>query len=60
MGEENQGLSGQVREGQEKLRMSQSHITSLVNEIEGFKNRVTTFAQENEQLKRRTQSADAQ
>lgn len=60
MGEENVGLSGQVRESQEKLRMSQSHITSLVNEIENFKNRVQTYAQENEQLKKRAQASDLQ
>jgi hypothetical protein len=31
---ENQGLAGQVREGQEKLRLSASHVQKLVGEIE--------------------------
>ena len=44
---ENLGLSTQVREGQEKLRLSAGQTASLVAEIEGFKQRIVVFNQEN-------------
>ena len=40
MTNENLGLAGQVREGQEKLRLSAGQTAALVGEIDDFKRRV--------------------
>jgi len=40
---ENKDLAGQVREGQEKLRLSASHVQQLVSEIEDFRRRAVAF-----------------
>lgn len=53
LGEENQGLTGQVREGQEKLRLSNNTVVNLNREIEEFKGRVRQFSDESNELKRR-------
>lgn len=53
LGEENEGLSGQVREGQEKLRLSTNQVNTLIREIEDFKGRVQQFTNENQELKKR-------
>lgn len=57
LGEENQGLTGQVREGQEKLRLSNNTVVNLNREIEEFKGRVRQFSEESNELKRRLQEA---
>lgn len=57
MGDENEGLVGQVREGQEKLRLSTNQVNNLIREIEEFKNRIIQFSNENQDLKRKLQEA---
>ena len=55
---ENKDLAGQVREGQEKLRLSASHIQNLVIEIEDFKRRTAAFDGEKRDLDRNRQELE--
>ena len=48
LSEENQGLVGEVKQGQEMLRMSAGQIQTLINEIDSFKQRIDQFNRENE------------
>lgn len=50
---ENEGLYGEVREGQEKLRLSNSQTSKMVMELENLRNQMMHYSQENEELKRR-------
>ena len=40
MGGENRELAGQIREGQERLRLSANQVQSLVAQIDDFKRRI--------------------
>jgi chromosome segregation ATPase len=53
MGQENKMLSDDLREGQEKLRISTSQTSKLMNEFNEVKLRIDQMAVENEQMKRR-------
>lgn len=55
MSGENTDLIGQVREGQEKLRLSANQIHKLVNDIDNFKKQVEVFDGKNKELERRLQ-----
>jgi uncharacterized coiled-coil DUF342 family protein len=50
--EENQGLVNEVREGQDKLRLSTNEISKIVQELNEYKSRYNGLGQENEHLKR--------
>lgn len=50
--DENQGLVNEVREGQDKLRLSTNEITRIVGELNEYKSRYNGLGQENEHLKR--------
>lgn len=50
--DENQGLVNEVREGQDKLRLSTNEITRIVGELNEIKSRYNGIGQENEHLKR--------
>lgn len=52
---ENTDLAGQVREGQEKLRLSANQIQRLVSDIDTFKRQVEQFDAKNKELERRLQ-----
>lgn len=52
---ENTDLIGQVREGQEKLRLSANQIQKLVSDIDAFKRQVEQFDGKNKELERRLQ-----
>ena len=47
---DNQGLAGQVREAQEKLRLSATETSRLSNELNDFKNRLLGLTSENKDL----------
>lgn len=54
LGGENQSLADQVREGQEKLRLSANQVNTLIREIEEFKRKVSTY----EELERKFRSSE--
>lgn len=47
---DNQGLAGQVRDAQEKLRLSATETSRLGNELNDFKNRLLGLTGENKDL----------
>ena len=47
---DNQGLSGQVRDAQEKLRLSATETSKLSNELNDFKQRLLGLTNENRDL----------
>ena len=51
---ENEGLYSEVREGQEKLRLSNNQTSKMVMELESLKSQLTQYTQENEELRKRT------
>jgi len=52
---EKDSLVGEVREGQEKLRLSSNQTQKLLSEINDFKYKLTQFTTENEQLRKKLQ-----
>ena len=54
---ENEGLVSEVREGQEKLRLSTSQMSNLASQLNDFKFKITQFTSENEQLRKKLQEA---
>ncbi|MBS1889654.1 MAG: hypothetical protein JST59_00045 [Actinobacteria bacterium] len=54
---ENEGLVNDVREGQEKLRLSTSQMSNLANQLNDFKFKVQQFTSENENLRKKLQEA---
>lgn len=52
---ENEGLVSEVREGQEKLRLSTSQMSNLSTQLNDFKFKIQQFTTENEQLRRKLQ-----
>lgn len=53
LGSENKDLVGQIREGQEKLRISDTHIQRLVVEIDEFRRKSVDFDRNKADLERR-------
>jgi hypothetical protein len=47
---DNQGLAGQVRDAQDKLRQSATESSRLTNELNDFKNRLLGLTNENRDL----------
>jgi hypothetical protein len=47
---DNQGLAGQVRDAQDKLRQSATESSRLTNELNDFKNRLLGLTGENKDL----------
>jgi hypothetical protein len=47
---DNQGLAGQVRDAQDKLRQSATESSRLTNELNDFKNRLMGLTNENKDL----------
>lgn len=54
---ENDTLANDVREGQEKLRLSANQTQKLMSDINDFKYKLTQLTTENEQLRRKLQEA---
>ena len=52
---ENRDLGGLLQEGQEKLRLSASHVQTLVAEIDGFRTKTADFDRKYAELERRLQ-----
>lgn len=52
---ENKDLAGQVRDSQEKLRLSAAQVTKLVAEIEEFRRRAVEFEGKERDLGRNRQ-----
>ena len=55
---ENRDLAGQVREGQEKLRLSASHVQQLVSQIEDFRRRAVAFESKEKDFARNQQELE--
>ena len=53
--DENKGLHEELREGQEKLRISSAQQQKLVLEINEYKNKVSGSDQQSEEFKRKIQ-----
>jgi chromosome segregation ATPase len=55
LSDENKGLSGEVREAQENLRLSAQQNQKIIKEMNEYKERMTTNDQESEALKKKIQ-----